>query len=309
MPVTERQLTAFRRDHEGMFQHATSPRHLAGPGDPRHVTHALLAAGWSVTSDAASPQTDLASPDRSAQLQVAPQLRSLGTWWYITADPPGSANWYATFTREVPVEILAGLTDTLLIPAPATSPDPWDIFRSAEWSVTQSENGTGLKARSPDQRAVVTYDHHVDDERPYFNWKIRVTKYPDDTTEYPSAGLPVWTGWLNERTPAHAISGFATALTSSEPLLRGWGMHNWNHDVRNERVVQSGKDVAETHRQRLKQIQARVGQPGAVNTRVPPPPRRPPAPPHPRQLTPDDRRRNPSAQHTPRPERPPPAAP
>ncbi|MFF7337400.1 hypothetical protein ACFZAT_08660 [Streptomyces sp. NPDC008163] len=45
MPLTERLHAAFARTHATQLLHDTSPRHLAGPGDARHVTHGLAAAG------------------------------------------------------------------------------------------------------------------------------------------------------------------------------------------------------------------------------------------------------------------------
>ncbi|WP_197348690.1 DUF317 domain-containing protein [Streptomyces bathyalis] len=38
-------------DPRRSIQFATSPRHLAGGGDPRHITQALRAAGWKNLSD------------------------------------------------------------------------------------------------------------------------------------------------------------------------------------------------------------------------------------------------------------------
>ncbi|MFM9582518.1 DUF317 domain-containing protein [Streptomyces caniscabiei] len=222
MPVTERQLAGFRRDHESTILHSTSPRHLAGPGDARHVTHALLAAGWTITSDPASPETEVTSPDLQARLQAAPQFNPSGSWWRLTVEPPNSRSWYASFTQQVPAEILAGLTDTLLTPAPADRPDPWDLFRTAGWSVTQSENGTGFEARSLDRRVVVEYSRPYDDEiSSSFSWRIRTREYPAEAAESAFDGRPVWSGWLDGHAPAQAIAGFVAALTSPEPLLRG----------------------------------------------------------------------------------------
>lgn len=259
MPVTERQLAGFRRDHESTILHSTSPRHLAGPGDARHVTHALLAAGWTITSDPASPETEVTSPDLQARLQAAPQFNPSGSWWRLTVEPPNSRSWYASFTQQVPAEILAGLTDTLLTPAPADRPDPWDLFRTAGWSVTQSENGTGFEARSLDRRVVVEYSRPYGDEiSSSFSWRIRTREYPADAAESAFDGRPVWSGWLDGHAPAQAIAGFIAALTSAEPLLRGWGRHNWHHDVQHERTSRTGTDVADAHQQRLKHIQAQV---------------------------------------------------
>uniref|UniRef100_A0AAU2ABM2 DUF317 domain-containing protein n=1 Tax=Streptomyces sp. NBC_00093 TaxID=2975649 RepID=A0AAU2ABM2_9ACTN len=258
MPVTERQLAAFRRDHESTIPRATSPRHLAGPGDARHVTHALLTAGWTITSDPASPETEVTGPDLQARLTAAPQFNPSGNWWNLTVHPPNSPTWYASFTRQIPAEILAGLTDTLLFPEPTDVPDPWDLFRTAGWSVTQSENGTGLEACSPDRRATVTYDHPYGDENRYRDWRIRATEYPADATKYGSSGRHVWSGHLNGHTPTHAVTGFVTALTSAEPLLRGWGQHGWHHAVQHEETHRTGADTADAHQQRLVHVKARV---------------------------------------------------
>ena len=45
MPLSERQLAAFADKQAVQIPYSTSPRHLAGPGDARHVTHGLAAAG------------------------------------------------------------------------------------------------------------------------------------------------------------------------------------------------------------------------------------------------------------------------
>ncbi|MEU6144153.1 DUF317 domain-containing protein [Streptomyces sp. NPDC047081] len=255
--MTERQLATFRHDHESHFLHVTSPRYLAGSGDARHITHALLAAGWSVTSDPACPQTQLDSPDLSARLEVASQFTP-SRWWHLTAKPSEATTWSASFSRQVPAEILAGLTDTLLTSAPADAPDPWGLFREANWSVTQSENGTGLEALSPDRRMVVEYSRPLDIEFASFSWRIRAKKYPAAADESPLDGLAVWDGWLNQHTPAHAVAGFITALTSTEPLLRGLGQHGWPFGVQHERTSRTGRVVADAHQQRVKGIQALV---------------------------------------------------
>lgn len=259
MPVTERQLAAFRRDHESHFLHVTSPRYLAGPGDARHITHALLAAGWSVTSDPAYPETRLTSPDHSARLEVASQF-TRSRWWHVTAKPPQSTTWSASFSRQIPAEILAGLTDTLLTPSPVSSeaPDPWDFFHEVGWSVTQSENGTGHEALSPDRRVVVEYSRPDDIEFASFTWRVRAKTYPAADGESALDGPAVWDGWLDQHTPSHAVTGFITALTSTEPLLRGWGQHGWSFGVHHERTHRTGSVIADAHQQRVKDIQARI---------------------------------------------------
>ncbi|WP_228447387.1 hypothetical protein [Streptomyces paludis] len=71
MPLSERQPASFADKHAGeTVRH--QPRHLAGPGDTRHVTHGLTAAGWSDVSD---PLAEIVtrSPDLRHRLQSAPQ--------------------------------------------------------------------------------------------------------------------------------------------------------------------------------------------------------------------------------------------
>ncbi|MEV1088865.1 hypothetical protein [Streptomyces microflavus] len=47
-----------------------SPRHLAGGGDPRHVTEHLLASGWSNHSVPGFPHALLESPDHRLHLTL-----------------------------------------------------------------------------------------------------------------------------------------------------------------------------------------------------------------------------------------------
>ncbi|GAA2258345.1 hypothetical protein GCM10010415_20010 [Streptomyces atrovirens] len=69
MPVSERQLSEFADKHAWQIPFDTSPRHLAGPGDARHVTHGLAAAGWTRTSDPLSPRMVMTSPDHRYNLR------------------------------------------------------------------------------------------------------------------------------------------------------------------------------------------------------------------------------------------------
>ncbi|MGW0015648.1 DUF317 domain-containing protein, partial [Streptomyces tendae] len=80
MPVSERQLAAFADQHAGQIPYDVSPRHLAGPGDARHVTHGLAAAGWNLTSDPLSAEILLRSPDHRYRLQFDPQSHT-SAWW------------------------------------------------------------------------------------------------------------------------------------------------------------------------------------------------------------------------------------
>ncbi|MFF3556138.1 DUF317 domain-containing protein [Streptomyces tsukubensis] len=123
------QLDLFASDHNG-FLDDVSPRHLAGPGDPRHITHALAAADWTLRSDSLTPVVDLISPDRLHQLRHEPQPGSDQTVWRLSGIHD-KGSWYASFGA-VPVEILASFTDQVLLPPPALDrPDVWDVLTPA----------------------------------------------------------------------------------------------------------------------------------------------------------------------------------
>ncbi|MEU1629230.1 DUF317 domain-containing protein [Streptomyces sp. NPDC020096] len=87
--MSERQLAAFADHHAWRIPFDTSPRHLAGPGDARHVTHGLAAAGWTRTSDPLSPEIVLRSPDHRHSLQFDPQSAT-SAWWRLRAEPTGT---------------------------------------------------------------------------------------------------------------------------------------------------------------------------------------------------------------------------
>lgn len=94
----------------------TAPRHLAGPGDPRHVTQALRAAGWKSFGDPDLPHVVLASPDYRHTLVLEPTPETYGSWWRISSN-----HWHAFFGGNTPAEIIAGFTDALLHPRPRSS--------------------------------------------------------------------------------------------------------------------------------------------------------------------------------------------
>ncbi|MFC0844746.1 hypothetical protein ACFH04_13660 [Streptomyces noboritoensis] len=67
------QRASYAADHLSKIPFETSPRPLAGPGDPRHVTHALLAAGWKITSAPGDVRLTLHGPDHTPhRLEIDP---------------------------------------------------------------------------------------------------------------------------------------------------------------------------------------------------------------------------------------------
>ncbi|MEW2620873.1 DUF317 domain-containing protein [Streptomyces sp. NPDC048106] len=85
MPLSEQQLAPFADKHAWQIPFDTSPRHLAGPGDARHVTHGLAAAGWNAVSDPLSAEIVLRSPDLRHSLQFDPQSAT-SAWWRLRAE-------------------------------------------------------------------------------------------------------------------------------------------------------------------------------------------------------------------------------
>lgn len=98
MPLSERQLDAFADQHAGQIPLDTGPRHLAGPGDARHVTHGLAAAGWATVSDPLSAEIVMASPDHRYRLQFDPQSAT-SAWWRTAGRPRRQRPWLVRRVR------------------------------------------------------------------------------------------------------------------------------------------------------------------------------------------------------------------
>ncbi|MGW2404050.1 DUF317 domain-containing protein [Streptomyces sp. NPDC001739] len=186
-----------------------SPRHLAGGGDPRHITAPLIAMGWTATSVAGAPDVRLTSPDRHLKLALTPDPDK--PWWTIhtpsfgmSAGPP---TWHATFGARTPVEVLAGFTNGLTARPPATAPDPWMPLVAAGWTVANDGNVT---ATSPDGTATM-YEYMVG---AYKHWRIVIEHQHVGSTHM------VWEANLSGYTPPHLVAGFAAALADSSPVLR-----------------------------------------------------------------------------------------
>ncbi|MFD3910078.1 DUF317 domain-containing protein [Streptomyces sp. NPDC058603] len=160
------------------------PRHLAGPGDARHVTHGLATAGWTRTSDLLSPEIVLTSPDHRLTLQLDSQSAT-SAWWRLEAEPTGAEpGWYAEFGERVPAEILGHLTDTLLIAPPSTQrPDPFQVLESAGWPLDSA-----TAAHSADVMCHGEQRRDQDDARAY--WHIETHEPGYGRPMGPGSGIP-----------------------------------------------------------------------------------------------------------------------
>ncbi|MFJ7997479.1 DUF317 domain-containing protein [Streptomyces sp. NPDC096310] len=247
MPVSRRQLDEFADQHLWHVPFDTSPRHLAGAGDARHVTHGLAAAGWTPTSsDPLSPQIVLRSPDRRHSLRFDPHSYS-SAWWQLSAEPTDTrSGWYAQFGRLVPAEILGSVTDALHAPPPAEDPDPQQILASAGWLL--DDRGV---SRSPDGMCRV--EPYSADRKEPPEWRIVAHEHGYGQPD----GRDIWTGWFYRRTPVHLVNVFVTALVDTAPLQRAGGC-TASYGATQERSALTPRQVVDAHTTRLDTLRARA---------------------------------------------------
>ncbi|WP_079124508.1 DUF317 domain-containing protein [Streptomyces sp. NBRC 110611] len=247
MPVSERQIAAFADTHAWQIPFDTSPRHLAGAGDARHVTHGLAAAGWTRTSDALSPEIVLRSPDHRHTLQFDPQSAT-SAWWRLRAEPTGTEpGWYAEFGELVPAEILASLTDALITPPPAQQRDLFEVLESAGWLLDARK-----AAHSPDAMCHVEQRRDQDDVTMY--WHVETCEPGHGTPK----GRRIWHGFFNGRTPEHLVTAFVTALAEPAPLQRGMYDRTAHHGTVQQPSPLAPQQVVEAHTARLSTIRAQA---------------------------------------------------
>jgi hypothetical protein len=246
MPVSERQLAAFADKHAWQIPFDTSPRHLAGSGDARHVTHGLAVAGWTTVSDPLGAEIVLTSPDRRYSLQFDPQSAT-SAWWRLraeaTATQPG---WYGEFGELVPAEILSQLTDALVSAPPAQQQDPFKVLESEGWQLDSATT-----AQSADGMCHV--EHRIDpDDALGSSWHI-------ETCE-PGHGTPmgprIWHAWIDDLAPAHLMSAFITALADPAPLQRAMYDRTAHYSTVQNRSPLTPEQVVAAHTTRLDSVRA-----------------------------------------------------
>ncbi|MFF9001590.1 DUF317 domain-containing protein [Streptomyces achromogenes] len=229
-------------DPYGLIWFETRPRYLAGGGDPRRITQTLRAAGWHNLSDPDFPHVVLASPDRSHSLVLEPQPGPYGRWWRIRGQHE-QRSWYSEFGANTPVEILAALTDALLEPVPEHTEDVWSQLTAAGWRYQRDEHGNE-DASHPDGHLHL---RRFNDEALGSHWLVEATTERHER---------VWTGWLEDRVPAHLIAAFAKALASDEPVQRARADVPRLHLVTQEERGPQAEKLAAEHAARLKAVRA-----------------------------------------------------
>ncbi|MEV3857560.1 DUF317 domain-containing protein [Streptomyces sp. NPDC050095] len=187
--------------------HATTPRHLAGPGDPRYVTAHLLAAGWSDVSVPGYPHVVLASPagDVRVALESQSPIRSAG--WRIHST---CRRWSMALDAHVPVEIVAGVTDLLAVPGDLSEPDRsvWEVLEQRGWSIARDLPDSRMMRPATDPSLLVDYSDGLG------RWTIEAVG------GYTTNRL-IWRASLTHDVPAALLHGLLTRLTDSAPLYRG----------------------------------------------------------------------------------------
>ncbi|MEU9939093.1 DUF317 domain-containing protein [Streptomyces lavendulae] len=245
MAVSPAQRATYAEDHLTKIHFETTPRPLAGPGDPRHVTHPLLAAGWALTSAPGDTRITLTGPDGARHRMVIDPFGYGSPWRIESVD----WTWNASFDRMVPVEIIAGFTDALLHGPHRGASSPWEHMQKAGWAVDRNPDGTG-QALSPSPELPIRAEL-----RPIFNdtsdhlaWRII---QPDHI------GMPVWKMWISGPVPDHLMAGLTEQLVSAAPVLRG--MHDRDHySARQNPSPLTPQQAVEAHFTRIDAAQSRA---------------------------------------------------
>ncbi|MFF6975206.1 MULTISPECIES: DUF317 domain-containing protein [Streptomyces] len=246
--LKRQQLDLFTGDHTGRLLDDVSPRYLAGPGDARHVTHALAAAGWILRSDPLAPVVDLVSPDLRYRLRHEPGPGSPRLGWHLDGSH-AEGTWYASFGA-VPVEILAGFTDQVLLAPPAADlPDVWAVLADAGWTHTRLMNGD--EAHSPDGTVHIEKRPICDEADEVPAWRIEVRSDP-------GYGPPIWTAWIAHAPPPHVVHGLVTALVDPAPLQRNWQQDAGHYSARRTESSVTATTYVQSHLDRIDTVRALV---------------------------------------------------
>lgn len=267
--ISERQLAVFAAAHDKLGS-AVSPRYLAGPGDPRHITHALRAAGWTNTSDPLHPAITMTSPDHGHHLDLDPARRHYG-WKISTEFVPGY--WSATFSITTPVEVVAGLTDALIRPAPDEAvPTVVEILTAHGWAHTTDHTGTQTLT-SPD--GIVQAERSVSPFLGVRGWEFEAARHHG---EYGPEGL-LWRAYFDKDTPAHLLASVTDAVSTPAPILRSRYAINESTHLAVGPEFAIGTEVLAAHKVRLAQARRcrPRPEPPSVRTAAPAPPGRTPA--------------------------------
>ncbi|WP_164990962.1 DUF317 domain-containing protein [Streptomyces sp. GZWMJZ-114] len=232
MTLPPSSLDALAADYAERTWLDVRPRHHAGPGDARHITHGLAAAGWTRRSDPLGPHLVLQSPDHRFGLEMSTGISSGGLWWWLCEHPTATNGWWAEF-GDTPVEILGHVTDALVLdpPPPERCPSPLNTLAEAGWAVTAKD------AVSPERCC-----HFA---RTTAMWSVR-------TYGAPSRHAPlVWHATLHPRTPQHVLAALAAGLADTAPLHRSTWDRTGLPSLRPEPSTLTATQIIGAHKDRV----------------------------------------------------------
>lgn len=245
MPVSREQLASFAAAHDTKILFNTSPRHLAGPGDGRHVTHGLAAAGWALVSDPLNPLMVLRSDEGDRRL-VLDGSNHFSYWSLQSHAGVEEPHGYASFGYRTPVEVVAAVTDPFAVP-PArgfADADPWQTVQEAGWPVTSER-----EAHSPD--GLCRISRHDDD--------VLANPWYVEVREYQHEHAPLWwRAMFHGDTPVRLVNAFVAALTDTAPLLRGQYGDGVHHQAVQEPSRVTGQHMVDAHTARLDGLRGQV---------------------------------------------------
>ncbi|MFJ2783863.1 DUF317 domain-containing protein [Streptomyces sp. NPDC093249] len=245
--INSRHYNAFADHYRGRLGSPVSPAYLAGPGDPRHITHALRAAGWNTDSDPLHPDIRMTSPGLEHSLVISPSPDSFYGWWKVNSVIPGTGSWYASFSGGTPVEIISSVTDALVSPAPDSPPgDVTGILTGRGWTHTTDELGSH-RIVSPDSTTLAR--QRFSPSMGLCGWDVEASPLPEPYR----TGSTLWRAVLHADTPGHVLASVAAALSDPTPVPRP------RFDTQQSSLLQVGPEVdigtriVTAHRERLAQ--------------------------------------------------------
>jgi Domain of unknown function (DUF317) len=206
-----------------------TPRYLAGPTDTgAPALQPLLDHGWHQHHDDAN-NIHLTAPDgriRVAFLRDCYLLQSDDyTLWRITAydTPLSTPRWAATFDGNTPVEIVAGLTETLAqrhhpdsdacLAQHGRNDDAFTPLAEAGWH--PSTTSGAIEYTAPDTHATLTYLPHPQQDDAPVGLQQQWTAWGG-----PAGWASRWYAHFTTDTPTHLIAATATALADPTPVIR-----------------------------------------------------------------------------------------
>ncbi|MGQ4376477.1 DUF317 domain-containing protein [Streptomyces sp. SAS_267] len=204
--MSKKQRQGWGTGEQAEQHYLVRPRALAGGGDVRHVSEFLRASGWRDKSKTGGPLS-MESPDRTVRVAYDPYVLPGG--WTIHGRADGlTGEWSAHLGRQVPVEIVAGLTDALTRPRSAHAPNVWAPLEEQYWDI--GFEGQDYQATSPDGTAWMQYHQSPDSEAMWWT----------GAKDQQGNG---WTAHFTSNTPMHLVQAFSAELASPDPVMRPRG--------------------------------------------------------------------------------------